>query len=200
MNDHRCIFPTRLGVLLTALLLSAMPVMAQENPDLAGQWVFNSDLSDNTDKVVEKVLRAMGQKVDRCWFSCEEDRFRGGPREQELYDRISYDRQLTIELNAPEYMFTYQDNFQRPVYTDGRSQSVSLAGLDEVEDFSFGHWENGKLLVEGRPRDGGFSNETYSLIDNGSRLRVEMYIEPRSFSEPVELVRVFDRVMPATSK
>lgn len=183
------------GLLLLALT-GAPPLRAQETPAIAGHWVVNKELSDDTDKAVAKALRAMGQKVKKCWFGCEEDRFRGGPAEQELYDRLSYDKTLTITLDAPAYQFTYDDDFQRPVYTDGRSRSVSLTGLDEIKDFSFAHWENGKLLVEARPRDGGFANETYSLIDNGSHLQVELYIEPDGFTDPVELVRVFDRVNP----
>ena len=137
----------------------------------------------------------MGQKVNRCWLKCEEDRFRGGPKEQELYDRLSYDKILSIELNEPAYRFTYEDNYQRAIYTDGRSQSVSLNRIETVEDFSFAHWEGNQLLVEGRPRDGGFANETYSLIEGGMRLKAELYIRPAAFSEPIELVRIYDRIV-----
>lgn len=168
---------------------------AQENSPIEGRWILNPDLSDNTDKEVARVLRAMGQKVSRCWLNCEEDRFRGGPEEQELYDRLSYDKTLTIELGEPEYRFVYDDNYQRPVYTDGRSQSISLAGLDEVNDFSMAHWEQNRLFVEARPRDGGFANEVYTLINQGSQLRVELYIQPKAFTEPIELTRIYDRLI-----
>lgn len=168
---------------------------AQENSPIEGRWILNPDLSDNTDKEVARVLRAMGQKVSRCWLNCEEDRFRGGPEEQELYDRLSYDKTLTIELGEPEYRFVYDDNYQRPVYTDGRSQSISLAGLDEVDDFSMAHWEQNRLFVEARPRDGGFANEVYTLINQGSQLRVELYIQPKAFTEPIELTRIYDRLI-----
>jgi len=178
------------------LCLGFFSVQAQENPSPAhfGRWVINAELSDNTDKKVGSALRAMGEKVSRCWLRCEEDRFRGGAAEQELYDRISYDKTLTTQFGEGQYLFTYDDNYQRPVYTDGRSQSVSLTGLDTVKDFSFAHWEGKTLLVEARPRDGGFANETYSVMDSGKRLRVEMYIHPEGFTEAIELVRVYDRV------
>ncbi|MDG2175679.1 MAG: hypothetical protein P8M72_06070 [Gammaproteobacteria bacterium] len=178
-----------------ALLLLSMCSMAQDRQAIAGNWVINTDLSDNTDSQVAKALRAMGEKVSRCWLRCEEDRFRGGPKEQELYDRISYDKGLLIKLGEQEYLFTYDDNYRRPVFTDGRSQSVSLTGLDNVEDFSFAHWEGNSLLVEARPRDGGFANEIYTLIDEGTHLRVEMYIQPRSFDIPLEIVRIYHRVV-----
>ena len=129
------------------LLVCTLPAQAQERPALSGNWILNAELSENTDKKVERVLRNMGQKVNRCWLKCEEDRFRGGPKEQELYDRLSYDKILSIELNEPAYRFTYEDNYQRAIYTDGRSQSVSLNRIETVEDFSFAHWEGNQLLV-----------------------------------------------------
>ncbi len=192
-NHIKAEFRHVLGLFLCLVFFSAQ---AQDNPSPAhfGHWVINSELSENTDKKVEGALRAMGEKVSRCWLRCEEDRFRGGPAEQELYDRISYDKTLTTEFGEGQYLFTYDDNYQRPVYTDGRSQSVSLTGLDTVKDFSFAHWEGTTLLVEARPRDGGFANETYSIMDSGNRLRVEMYILPEGFTEAIELVRVYDRV------
>ena len=185
-------------LVLASLCMSGL-AQTQERQGFAGNWVVNSDLSDNTDKQVELALRAMGQKIDRCFFRCAEDRYRGGPVEQELYDHISYDKTLRIELGEPEYVFTYDDGYRRPVYTDDRSQSVSLTGLDEVEDFSMAHWESNRLVVEARPRDGGFANETYTLTDAGTRLRVEMYILPGSFTKPVEIVRVYDRQAGSTS-
>ena len=184
--------PYALALLFLTCLL---PVQAQERPALAGNWIINTELSDNTDKKVERVLRNMGEKINRCWLKCADDRYRGGPKEQELYDRLSYDKTLSIELNEPAYLFTYEDNFQRPVYTDGRSQSVSLNRLETVADFSFAHWEGNKLLVEARPRDGGFANESYSLLEGGTRLKVEMYIHPAAFTEAIELVRIYDRIV-----
>jgi hypothetical protein len=180
-----------LGLFL--LLLAGQLLYAQEIPELAGHWVFNDKKSDSTDKVVGRALKEMGQKVSSGWFSRDKERFRGGPEDQELYDRISYDRVLTIELEGETYLFTYADNYQRPVYTDNRSRSVSLTGLAEVEDFSLGHWENGALLVEARPRDGGFAEETYRLVNGGEQLELQLRIKPRTFTVPIELTRVFDR-------
>jgi hypothetical protein len=191
----------RLCALLLALLawpLLAQPVIAQtstaqEVPAIAGHWVFNEKLSDDTDDEVEKTLKAMGQKVKSRFFSRNKEYYRGGPAEQELYDRLSYDRELVIELGPEQYMFTYAGEFERPVYLDDRRRSVSITALDAVEDFSFGHWENGALLVEARPRDGGYAEESYRLINNGTQLEARFYIQPQSFTKPVELKRVFDR-------
>jgi hypothetical protein len=175
------------------LALLAVPGWAQETPDMAGRWVFNEKLSDDTDDQVEKTLKAMGQKVKSRLFSRNKEYYRGGPVEQELYDRLSYDRELVIEFGAEFYLFTYAGGFERPVYLDDRRRSVSLTGLDTLQDFSFGHWENGVLLVEARPRDGGFAEESYRLINNGAQLEARFYIRPQTFTRPVEIKRVFDR-------
>jgi len=186
------------AVLSAVLLLHSATLAAQTPvdapvPELAGTWVFNEDASDSTDDKVEAALRKMGERVRRGWFERRDDVYRGGPAEQELYDRISYDKLLEIDLSGDTYVFTYAGEYERPVYTDNRSRAVSLTELDRVEDFSMGHWENGKLYVEARPRDGGFAEETYSLINGGAQLQVELYIQPRSFDEVIEIVRVFDR-------
>jgi len=187
------IFTINQGVVFL-MILTCSQAIAQVNPAFEGQWQFNTELSDNTDKEVGRALRAMGQKISRCWLNCEKDRFRGGPEEQELYDRLSYDKSLTITLQEPEYLFVYDDNYRRPVFTDGRTQSISLAGLDEVEDFSMAHWEGSTLLVEARPRDGGFANEAYTLSNQDSQLQVKLYIQPKGFTESIELTRVYDRL------
>ena len=188
------IFTINQGVVFLLMLLNSSLATAQINPAFEGQWQFNPELSDNTDKEVGRALRAMGQKISRCWLNCEKDRFRGGPEEQELYDRLSYDKTLIITLQEPEYLFVYDDNYRRPVFTDGRSQSISLTGLDDVEDFSMAHWEGTTLFVEARPRDGGFANEAYTLSSEGSRLQVKLYIQPDGFTQPIELTRVYERL------
>lgn len=195
MNRAHCLkfvhAAAALLALLPALLWAQHPAPAV--PEMAGQWVFNEKLSDSTDDQVEKALKAMGQKVKSRLFSRNKEYYRGGPEEQELYDRISYDRVLSIEFGTDSYLFTYADDYKRPVYLDDRRRSVSLTGLDQQEDFSFGHWENATLLVEARPRDGGFADERYRLINNGTQLEARFYILPGSFRSPVEVKRVFDR-------
>lgn len=185
-----------LALLVLCVLSAALPALSQPEPAIAGHWVFNEKLSDDTDDEVEKTLKAMGQKVKSRFFSRNKEYYRGGPAEQELYDRLSYDRELVIQFGADQYLFTYAGEFERPVFLDDRRRSVSLTGLDAVEDFSFGHWENDVLLVEARPRDGGFAEESYRLINNGTQLEARFYIQPQSFTKPVQLKRVFDRKTP----
>ena len=180
------------------IALSAAPALAEAREIrtyLSGRWVINDELSDNTDDQVEEAIEAGGGKRGRGFFNRQEDFYRGGPPEHELYDRISYDDVLTIEVNEPELRFTYADNFQRVFHSDGRRRRASASGFynEGGTDFSSGLFEVNSLVVEGRPRDGGFTIEIYTLESDGDRLRIEMTIQPDSFREPIELVRYFDR-------
>ena len=113
-----------------------------------------------------------------------------------MYDRLSYDDVLFIEHSDPEIRFTYEDDYLRIFHTDGRRRRSTANDFFEGggTDWSEGGFEGGTLVVEARPRDGGYTIETYSLVDGGNRLRIEMVIQPLSFGRPIELVRYFDRV------
>ena len=163
---------------------------------LQGSWTINDELSDNTDDQVEEAIEAGGGKGGRGFFNRQEDFYRGGPPEHELYDTISYDDILRIEFSEPEFRFTYEAGFTRVFHTDGRRRRASANSFyaEGGEDWSSGLFEEDSLVVESRPRDGGFTIETYTLEENGARLRIVMTIQPDSFREPIELTRVFDRV------
>lgn len=196
MNPRHLLTIALSRLLITGLVLSSLAARAQDEAQkeqLIGSWVINEELSDSTDKQVEIALKASGQRIERSWFDRRKDKYRGGPADQELYDRISYDMVLEIRAEGDNYEFEYADDFVRPVFTDNRSRSVSLNALDSVEDFSLGHWENGKFLVEAHPRDSGSTNETYTLLNGGTQLRAEFFIRPGSFTETIELTRVYDR-------
>ncbi|MCY4265385.1 MAG: hypothetical protein OXE78_11075 [Gammaproteobacteria bacterium] len=162
---------------------------------LAGHWLINDEISDNTDDQVEAAIEAGGGKASRGFFNRKKDFYRGGNPEHILYDRISYDDLLIIEFNNPEFRFTYEDDFLRVFHTDGRRRRVSANSFytEGGEDWSEGLFVDNSLVVEARPRDGGFTIETYTLEAEGQRLRIEMVIQPDSFGEPIELVRYFDR-------
>jgi hypothetical protein len=183
-------------LLMFALLPFGLPTaLAQEHP-LEGTWVANLELSDDPDLAVETAIKAAGGKVERRWFGKgERGRYRGGPAEHELYDRLSYDNMLRIALEEPQVWMGYEDGFERVFHTDGRSQRVGASQHYEEgeQDFSLGAWEGEVLAVEGRPRDGGFTLETYTLEEGGQRLRVTLEIRPRSFGATIRMVRVYDR-------
>ena len=120
----------KLCVLLFATALGGAISSAQDaeiRMGLAGRWVINDDLSDNTDDAVEEAIEAGGGKGGRGFFNRQEDFYRGGPPEHELYDRISYDDALIIEVDEPELRFTYEDNYLRVFHTDGRRRRASAA-------------------------------------------------------------------------
>lgn len=184
------------ALLLLLLLLASGPDLHAQTASLEGTWLLNEEMSDDPDEAVETAIKAAGGKVDRQWFGKKEKgRYRGGPAEHELYDRLSYDVQLRIALDAPQVWMGYDDAFERIFHTDGRSQSVGASQHYENggQDFSLGDWEGEVLVVEGRPRDGGFTIETYTLEEGGERLRVELEIRPKSFGATIRMVRVYDR-------
>jgi hypothetical protein len=183
--------------LLLLTLAHAGPGSAQLDirQQIAGRWLVNDELSDNTDDQVEEAIEAGGGRGGRGLFNNREDFYRGGPPEHELYDRISYDDVLSIRFQEPEFRFSYEDGYERVFHTDGRRRRSTAADFytEGGSDWSFGYFEDNALVVEGQPRDGGFTVETYTLMDGGNRLRIEMLIQPNSFREPIELTRIFDR-------
>lgn len=200
MPESRLILATIYGFLLAILgVFYSQTLAAAENSVaelLVGHWVINEELSDNTDKQVEAAIREGGGKVKRRWFAKPEDDFyRGGPAEQELYDRISYDDVLSISIDGVQCSFEYADNFIRVFHTDGRRRQSSANSFyrEGSEDFSLSYWDDKNLIVEARPRDGGFTLETYSLSDDGNTLTIDMQLEPSSFGAAIKVVRVFNR-------
>ena len=186
--------------LCLALALGVAPLRAQDVSEigqaLAGHWVINDTLSQNTDEQVEAAIKAAGGKVERRWFGRKvEDRYRGGPADHELYDRISYDDVLRIEYEDSRFTFVYEDDYQRVFYSDGRSHSTGVTDYFQRggQDNSFASVEGRSLLVEARPRDGGFTEEVYDIEEDGRRLRITMTIKPANFGAPISLVRVYDR-------
>jgi hypothetical protein len=203
---------TRSSFLSLILLLGLMPfgpLLAQDFSAeegrvlINGQWKINEALSDVTDDQVEAAIKRAGGKVNRRWFKGgNKEYYRGGPADQEMYDRISYDTVLAISYQEPEFRFVYADDFTRIFHSDGRRRRTGVNSFFEqgAGDFSFAEWNSIALLVEARPRDGGFTMETYTLEANGQRLRVVMHIEPRAFGAAIALTRVYDRVAAATPR
>ena len=184
----------KLFTIIAILICFLTSLASAQDTNLVGAWLINEDLSDDTDDKVELAIVAAGGEATKGFFNRDREYYRGGPVEQEMYDFISYELTLDISLEQTEYTFQYGE-FLRPVYLDNRGNSVSLSGINEVKDFSFGHWENNQLVVEGRPRDGGFTDERYNLSDDGMQLTVELFIQPKFFSAAIELLRVYDRVL-----
>ena len=188
-----------IGLLLS--LLSSPPAVLMANdgiPAFNGVWVINEELSDDTDKQVEKAIKASGGKVTRT-KKRGKGRYKGGPPEQALYDHISYDDVLHFHYQSPEFRLSYDEGFERVFHSDGRRRSASASGIprSERKDYAFASWsDSNKLFVESRPRDGGRTNEIYSLEKSESGedlLRVELKLNPLLFSGPLNIVRVYQR-------
>ena len=185
-------------LVLVFIALTTGPVSAGESGGpvaaFTGIWVVDYDASDDTDKQVEKAIKEAGGRLPRTRKKGRE-RYRGGPPDQEMYDHVSYDSILQIKINDPEIEFTYPKGYRRVFYTDDRSRTVNASGDNKSArlDYSFADWEGNKLMVESRPRDGGWITETYSLQSDGQQLRLETSLKPSSFMVPIKIVRIFNR-------
>jgi hypothetical protein len=176
------------------------PASAEPSPQVAiaeritGAWLVNDKLSDDSDRQVERAVREAGGRMARTGKRGK-GRYRGGPQEHELYDRMSYDESLAVRVDGPEVRITYDDGFERVFHTDGRSRVVTASGSASGDraDFSFGAWDGESLRVESRVRDGGWTWETYTLQEDGRQLRVELRVKPLSFGVPISITRIYDR-------
>jgi hypothetical protein len=179
-----------------SLVFSAKIVIGQEAipeyKNFLGSWIVNEELSDDTDKQVEIAIRAAGGKLPRTGKKGK-GRYRGGPKEHEIYDHISYDDELDFQYSPPEFKLIYDDGFERTFHSDNRKRVVSASGTisGDNQDFSFASWENKQLLVETRARDGGWIFETLELSEDN--LIITMEIKPSSFAEPINIKRVYIR-------
>lgn len=180
-------------ILLVPLIFAGLPGTVIARPQLDGYWVINADLSDDTDKQVEKAIKAGGGRLPHT-DKKGKGRYKGGPDDQKMYDHLSYDEVLRIQDNEPEFRLSYAEGYERVFYSDNRSRTVSASSLQsgEREEYSFAYWEGDKLAVESRPLDGGNIMETYSLDPDG-RLRVVLHLKPLTFMAPIDIVRVYDR-------
>ncbi|NKB37266.1 MAG: hypothetical protein GKR93_08860 [Gammaproteobacteria bacterium] len=188
---------TALIALLTTFISTNL-YAEQGNPAFNGVWVINEELSDDTDKQVEKAIKDSGGKVGRTKKKGK-GRYKGGPPEQAMYDHISYDETLTFQYDTPEFKLIYEEGFQRVFHSDGRRRSVSARGKPrgEREDFAFASWSGpNKLFVEARPRDGGRTNEVYTLKKSSEGqllLHVELKLTPLLFSGSVHINRYYEK-------
>lgn len=186
----------RAACLLLALLPAAgLAAGGQSVPaDISGTWVINLEESDDPDRLVEKAIRSVGGRA-RTEGKKGRGRYKGGPEEQEIFDHLLYDETLRITQDGTEIHIVYLEGFERRFYTDGRGRTVSASGSSsgDGQDFSFGGWSGNTLNVEAKPRDGGWTRESYTLDPAQNRLHVTLTLKPLLF--PVEVVAnlVYDR-------
>ena len=165
-----------------------------EHDQFNGRWLINEELSDDTDAQVEKSILASGGQLPKTGKKGK-GRYKGGPKEQEIYDHISYDETLEFDYSTPKFQLEYEEGFERIFYSDNRKRVISASGTvsGDSQDYSFASWDENQLLVESRPRDSGWILETYELDPVTLQLRISLELKPSSFSEPILITRVYDR-------
>lgn len=198
---HSTLRTLLLGLMFALIQTTALAQAANEHTAFNGSWVLNKKLSEDTDERVERAIRDAGGRPDGGNPRQKGERYRGGPPEQALYDHISYEPTLEFSHADPEFRLKYGKDFERVFYSDNRSRVVSASGTSEADrqDYSFASWDGDKLLVETRPRDGGWINETFEILPATGQLKVTLELEPSSFGSPIQLVRIYDRANPAVT-
>jgi len=183
--------------LILWMLLAPQWGWAQSTPagsDLYGSWALNLKESDDPDKKIERAIRDVGGRPDADGKRGR-GRYKGGPKEQEIYDHLIYDETLYIIQGGPEVQMVYADGFARSFFTDGRGRTVSASGSSsgDAGDFAFGAWVGNTLNVEAKPRDGGWTQESYTVDPVTGQLRVLLKLKPLLFPAVVEALLVYDR-------
>jgi hypothetical protein len=179
------------------VLLGVAVIAPAEDARLAGAWVLNMDASDDPDKKIERAVRKGGGtiRLPPGAERRERGRYRGGPDDEALYDRVTFDQQLSIVIEGDNFLFRYADGHERRFSTTRttRSQSASGSRAEDNVDFSFAYWDGPKLFVESRPRDNGWILETYRLVDKTGQLEVALDLNPVRFGHRLEIKLIFDR-------
>ncbi len=200
MFDSFLYISRRFFLLLHFLVLTiSIPVWSQDIEvwsGFNGSWRINEELSDDTDEQVELAIREAGGRPPRTAKEGK-GRYRGGPPEHALYDHISYDENLEFNYIPPEFHLRYDYGFERVFHSDNRKRVVSASGsiAGDNQDFSFASWDGYTLLVESRPRDGGWTLERYELLNDGLQLKATLQIKPSSFAFPINITRIYDKVL-----
>jgi len=191
---------SRPGLLIIFLLLICdVPLWAQAPETwrgFNGTWRINEELSDDTDRQVEISIREAGGRPPKTARKGK-GRYRGGPPEHALYDHISYDDYLNFMYTPPEFRLVYDQGFQRIFHSDNRKRVVSASGTvaGDNQDFSFASWDGNTLIVESRVRDNGWTLERYELLNEGLQLRAILQLNPSSFALPINIIRIYDKVL-----
>ncbi|NNE38114.1 MAG: hypothetical protein HKN08_07395 [Gammaproteobacteria bacterium] len=184
-----------------SLVVFALSTFSQDNvsdyQSFLGHWTINEELSDDTDKQVEIAIKAAGGRIPRT-DKKGKGRYRGGPKEHAIYDHISYDDSLHFQYLPPEFQLVYDDGFERIFHSDNRKRVVSASGTvaGDNQDFSFATWDEGRLIIETRARDGGWIYEVIEATED--TLTVTLELNPSSFAEPIKVKRIYNR--PITSQ
>jgi hypothetical protein len=184
------------------VLAGSLPVEAQNSEiwsGFNGAWRINEELSSDTDKQVEIAIREAGGRPPRT-AKKGKGRYRGGPPEHAIYDHISYDDNLLFNYIQPEFRLSYDQSFERVFHSDNRKRVISASGsvAGDNQDFSFASWDGNTLLVESRPRDGGWTLERYELLNDGLQLKATLQLKPSSFAIPINITRVYEKVLNST--
>ena len=199
----------RVMIGVAAVVLGLPGVGAGQEPDLSGVWLLNWELSDDPNEQTPSAVGDGGRRGSRPgggfrgpggyggrggWSGRPSD---GNPPDPErmarareaIADLLTAPRQMTIEQNAREIRFAYDDGRYVRIVPDNK-EHAGIAGTTEV--IRKAGWKNGVLVVEVRPDSGPKVIHELELRLEGEQLVVTTTIEPRGSQDEIRLRRVYD--------
>ena len=193
----------------TAIMLGLPGVGAGQEPDLSGVWLLNWELSDDPRAQAPSGVGDGGRRGGRPgggfggaggfggrggWPGRPDGGSRPDPeraaRTREAFaDLLTAPRQMTIEQDAREIRFAYDDGRYVRIVPDDR-EHAGIAGTSEVTRRA--RWENGVLVIGIRLDSGPEVLHELEVRLEGEQLIVTTTVEPRGSQDEIRLQRVYD--------
>ncbi len=170
--------------------------------DLSGRWVYNPRLSDDAREKMRQGREQPGGRPGGGGPMGPGGGGMGGPgggrmgpppgaggddARESMRAVFEPAEELTIAQSGTEIVIEERFARTRRLHPDGKKYKTDN-GASEIKTA----WKEGKLRVETKRTRGGGVVETWELVPDGSRLIVNVRIEP-GFAPAVELKRIYDR-------
>jgi len=199
------LLPVVLGVCVGLAAAGPSPCPGQQpvtgKPDLAGRWVLNPTLSDDTREKLQEALGGRGAGGGRAGGRAARSGGRAGAGQagearEALRGLAVAPASLSIAQSASEITITDADGRSQVLRPDGRKVKEKVptgAALERVTK-----WSGSSLVTEASSRAGLKITQTYTRGD-GPSLRVTVRLEHPRLARPVEVLRIYDAAQAATA-
>ncbi len=211
------------GLACALLMLSALALplaaAAADAARLSGHWTLDEDHSDDAEDAFEGKLRkrrfgsslpsggsgpggrrtVADKSQDEYWRTVAEKEERRSAsnlhRLGTVYPLITA-AELDISPARGGLEIVYDKLLPRFVRPNPDGRVFSASGDELVADtigYTLAYWEDGDLMLETDPPDGGKYIERLRLSDDGQRIAYRVEVRGRVLEEPVEMEREFVR-------
>jgi hypothetical protein len=201
-----------LACLLGSALLFPPQVQAQERPNLSGTWYFSPGESDDPQEKLGQQAQAMGMPIPQAGRPGESEGGggrrpggRGGPSEEEM-GRLYTSREKMQELFRAQEAFDLMHSDTSLTWISrstedatlhlriGKTRTIDVDGLGEVKTKA--SWDDIRMKVQRKIKDGPTIKEYYALSTDRSRLLVDVVIDGGGLPGKFEFRRIYTRSRP----